>query len=202
MAQLNALETLARPLAENQETGDVQTWLTELIAKNWETVMAGGLFFVLIGTDVVAISRDVLADGKVDLKDKEDLVALGRGTLRIIGSFVGAAALKFALEKNPVATLSTLAAGVVAAVGVSKTIDLAKGVKHANGPKARAAALGGAAVTAVLTGAVVGTLELGALQLDPEAWVISNTGLVMVAATRPKQVAALIAETRKFIGTK
>src|SRR3990167_11142454 len=104
MAQLNALERLACPLAENQETGGVQTWLTELIAKNWETVVAGGLFFVLIGSDVVAISRDVLADGKVNLKDKEDLLALGRGTLRIIGSF----------------------AGVVAAVGVSKTIDLAK----------------------------------------------------------------------------
>jgi len=202
MAQLNALERLACPLAENQETGGVQTWLTELIAKNWETVVAGGLFFVLIGSDVVAISRDVLADGKVNLKDKEDLLALGRGTLRIIGSFVGAAALKFALEKNPVATLSTIAAGVVAAVGVSKTIDLAKGVKQAHGSKARVAAIGSAAATAVLTGAVVGTLELGALQLDPEAWLISNAGLAIVAATRPQQVTALIAETRKFIGKK
>lgn len=202
MAQLNALETLARPLAENRETGDIQAWLTGLIVSNWETVAAGGLFFILIGSDVVAISRDVLADGKLDLKDKQDLLALGRGTLRIIGSFAGAAALKISLESNPVVTLSTLAAGAVAAVGISKTIDLAKGVRQAQGARARITALGGAAATAVITGAVVGTLELGALHLDPATWFISNAGLAMVVATRPQQIAQLVAEARKFVGTK
>lgn len=202
MAQTNVLEILARPLAERQDGGDVQTWLTELIISNWETVVAGGLFFVLIGTDVVAISRDVLADGRVDLKDREDLFALGRGTLRIVGSFAGAAALKFALEKNPVATLSTLAAGVIAAVGISKTAELARDVISAGDKKARLAALGSATAVAVATGAAVGALELGALQIDPEVWLIANAGLAAVAATRPNQFIGLVEGTRRFIGGK
>src|SRR3989344_1869530 len=135
---INAIEISSRPLMEHLESGDVQTWLIDLISKNWETVAAGGLFFVLIGTDVVAISRDVLADGEVDLRDKEDLAALGRGFLRIV----------------------------------------------------------------VSTGGIVGTLELGAFQIDPEAWMIANVGLAAVAVTRPSQFIDLVEKTRNFIGGK
>lgn len=202
MKTISNVELISRPLIERQGTGDIQTWLIDLISKNWETVVAGGLFFVLIGTDVVAISQDVLADGEVDLRDKEDVMALGRGSLRIIGSFVGAAALKFALEKNPVATLTTLSAGVVAAVGISKTVELARDVPNAGGKKNRLSALGGAAVFAVATGGVVGTLELAAFQIDPEAWAIANTGLAAVAITRPSQLIKLVEKTRSYIGGK
>ena len=199
---INAIEISSRPLMEHLESDDIQTWLIDLISKNWETVAAGGLFFVLIGTDVVAISRDVLADGEVDLRDKEDLAALGRGFLRIVGSLAGATALKFALEKNPVATLSTLAAGVIAAVGISKTVELARNVPKAGDKKSRLSALGGAAVIAVATGGIVGTLELGAFQIDPEALMIANIGLAAVAVTRPSQFINLVEKTRNFIGGK
>jgi len=192
-------EFFAPVLVENQPGGDIQTWMTDLITKNWEMVVAGGLFFVLIGTDVVAISRDVLADGKVDLRDKEDLLALGRGTVRIVSSFVGAVALKYALEKNPTATLATLAAGVVAGVGITKTIELAKGITRGGNKKDRLLALGGATAFAVATGAAVGALELGALQIDSEAWLIANAGMALVAATRPKDTMAMIDSTRNFL---
>lgn len=197
-----AIESISRPVIERRGSGGIETWLIDLILKNWETVVAGGLFFVLIGTDVVAISRDVLADGEVDLRDKDDILALGRGSVRIIGSFAGAFALKLALEKNPLATLSTLAAGVVAAVGISKTVELARNVSGAGDKKSRLTALGGAAIGAVAIGGVVGTLELGAFQIDPEAWLIANAGLAAVAITRPIQFTELVEKTRSYIGGK
>lgn len=200
MKQINSPEGPARLLTESNVEGDIQAWMTDLIFKNWETVVAGGLFFLLVGTDVVAISRDVLADGKVDFRDKDDVLALGRGSLRIVATFAGAMALKYALERNPMATLATLTAGVVAGVGVSKTVELAKSVKSQKGTRARLNSLASATATALVTGAAVGALELGAAQIDSEAWVIANVGLLAVTITRPKETVALIEQTRMFIG--
>ena len=148
------------------------------------------------------VDKKGLVDYKALKRDKEDLAALGRGFLRIVGSLAGATALKFALEKNSVATLSTLAAGVIAAVGISKTVELARNVPKAGDKKSRLSALGGAAVIAVATGGIVGTLELGAFQIDPEAWMIANVGLAAVAVTRPSQFIDLVEKTRNFIGGK
>lgn len=174
---------------------DIQDWFEKTLGANWETLVAGGMWLTLMATDIVSVASDVLKDGKINVSDWKQIP---RGLIRLVGSYGGSMVMREALLRNPLVVLATAAATVVTSVGVASVVE--QGKKVAKTPKGQEFRIFlKSSVGALLAGATGGAVELMAAKVDPDAWALTNLSLALVAATRPREFAALVEQVRKSL---
>lgn len=162
---------------------------------NWETVMTGAFMIILLASDINSLVNDVKRDGKVDAKDWR---YVPRGIVRMAGSVGGPVVFREAMLQNPTVALGTAVAFVISSVGVASVVEQARELTKAQKGQ-QIKQLVKSIFGAVAIGGAAGYMELTAAKLDSETWAKTNLALSLVAATRPKEYAAIIEQIRKSL---